>query len=197
MIDQVAASPRDVRAFSGRTLHTVIDEDALNGKMLQIFTNGDTAKSLAQSASKGASSLPRARAPKPESGTAALRQTLTPGVPLDGGYLELYEHVEFDGCSWRLIEYDNHVVGNYGNLWACGFLWWNRKNAENKVSSLDILISADYAIFFDATDLDSGDFSNTLWMPGNSWVPSLVPFGWNDRISSHMLWYLQPGPGTS
>lgn len=189
MIDQTKADPRDVREFSGRPLHTVVDTDSLNGKMLQIFTSKDTAKDLAQSLPRRTSLQPKVQPQGPAGHTATSPQALTAGIPPDGGYLELYEHVDFGGCLWRLLEQNSHTVGNYGNLWACGFLWWGWKNAENTISSCDIRVSADAVTFFDAINLDLGDFSNTLWVPGDAWVPNLVPFGWNDRISSHLLWY--------
>ena len=190
MIDQTRADPRDVREFSGRPLHTVVDADALNGKMLQIFTNKDAARAMAQSLPKKSSSLPpRVQSDGSGGHAATSQQTLTAGVPPDSGYLELYEDVDFGGCLWRLLEQHSHTVGNYGNLWACGFLWWGWKSADNAISSFDIKVSADSVTFFDAINLDFGNFSNTLWMPGDAWVPNLVPFGWNDRISSHLLWY--------
>ncbi len=189
MIDQSKADARDVRAFSGRPLHTVIDPDALSGEMLQIFTVRDSAQAFARSLPRNTGALLPKTEGKPSAGeTGTLRAALTAGVPPDGGYMELYEHVDFGGCLWRLLEQNSHTVGNYGNLWAGGFLWWGWKNANNTISSFDIRVSADCVTFFDAINLDFGDFSNTLWVPGDAWVPNLVPFGWNDRISSHLLW---------
>ncbi|HKR20974.1 MAG TPA: hypothetical protein VJS17_00215, partial [Pyrinomonadaceae bacterium] len=49
MIDQAKANPLDVRAFVGKPLHTVLDADALDGKMLQLFTSDKTAQAFAKS----------------------------------------------------------------------------------------------------------------------------------------------------
>jgi hypothetical protein len=177
MIDQVKADPRDVRAFLGKPLHTVADADAFDGKMLQIFTSKETAKEFARSTALAAKKK-QSRTPRP---------TLTDGVPPDGGYIELFEHIDFDGCSWYVPEpYHNHTVPNYGDLW-CGILWW-AKNANNTVSSIDVLVSADLVQFFDLENINPSGSSITF--PGDSWITSLVPWGWNDRISSHLLWYL-------
>ena len=180
MIDQAKANPMDVRAFLGKPLHTVVDADAFDGKMLQVFTSKKTADEFARSSAAAGKNKRRAGTPEP---------TLTPGVPPDGGYIELFEHVDFGGCSWYIPEpYHNHTVPNYADLWACGFLWWGWKNANNTVSSIDVLVSADLVTFFDLPGIDLS--GSTLTVPGDSWIPSLVPFGFNDRISSHLLWYL-------
>jgi len=179
MIDQAKANPLDVRAFRDKPLHTVVDADAFDGKMLQIFTSKETSEEFARSSAGAAKIRNQAGTPQP---------TLTPGVPVDGGYIELYEHIDFGGCSWRVPEVNNHTVGNYGDLW-CGILWW-AKNANNRVSSVDVLVSADLVTFFDLEGINLIGGSSTITFPGNSWIPSFVPYGWNDRISSHLLWYL-------
>ena len=185
MIDQMEANPMDVREFTGRPLHTVLDQDALNHKMMQLFTTQESAEKYARS-------LPAQKAKsgsKKQKPVGTSQASLTAGVSPDGGYLELYEHIDFGGCRWRLLEYNSHTVGNYSNLLACGFLWWGWNNANNKISSLDIRVSADWVTFFDGINVNFS--TGTIWMPGDSWVPNLVPFGWNDRISSHFLWYFR------
>ena len=179
MIDQAKANPLDVRAFMGKPLHTVLDADAIDGKMLQIFTNKQTADQFARTSVSAAKKKMQATTAHPMA---------TPGVPPDGGYIELYEHIDFDGCSWRIPEANNHTVGNYGDLWACGFLFWGWKHANNTVSSIDVIVSADLVTFFDLEGINLG--GSTFTVPGNSWIPTLVPSGWNDRISSHLLWYI-------
>lgn len=180
MIDQAKANPLDVRAFTGKPLHTVVDADALDGKMLQIFTSNETAESFARSSLASIKSKRQAE-PQP---------TLTPGVPPGHGAIDLFEHIDFGGCEWRVPESTgNGTVGNYGDLW-CGALWW-AKNANNRVSSMDILVSADLVWFFDLEGINLVGGSATLLLPGNAWVPNLVDLGWNDRISSHLLLYTQ------
>ncbi len=186
MIDQAKANPMDVREFTGRPLHTVLDDDALNNKMLQIFTSKEAAETFARSIPTR-KTRKQSAAPKTQEQVGTSQYALTAGVPPDGGYIELYEHVDFDGCLWRLLEYNSHTVGNYGNLWACGFLWWGWKNANNTVSSFDVRVSADWVTFFD--DVNINFSGSTWWVQGDAWVPNCVPFGWNDRISSHLLWY--------
>jgi hypothetical protein len=181
MIDQAKANPMDVRAFLDKPLHTVLDADAFDGKMLQIFTSHDTAREFARSSLASTKSRRQAGSPQP---------TLTPGVPLDHGYIDLFEHIDFGGCEWLVPEVNNHIVGNYGDLW-CGILWW-AKNANNRVSSADVLVSADVVIFFDLEGINLVGGSDTFIVPGDAWIPSFVPFGWNDRISSHLLWGTNP-----
>ena len=178
MIDQAKANPLDVRAFRGKPLHTVVDADASDGKMLQLFTSKETATKFAQTISVQKTRKQPSATPQP---------TLTPGVPVDGGYIELFEHIDFDGCSWYIPEpYHNHTVPYYSQLW-CGILWW-AKNANNRVSSADIWVSADLVTFFDLEEINPS--GSTITFAGDSWITSLVPFGWNDRFSSHLLWYL-------
>ena len=177
MIDQAKANPMDVREFLGKPLHTVVDSDALDGKMLQIFTSDETAHAFAKSTAASRKSKRQLPPPQP---------ALTPGVPVNHGYVDLFEHIEFGGCEWYIPEFfHNGTVPNYGDLW-CGALWW-AKNANNRVSSMDILVSADLVWFFDLENINLPGGSATLLMPGDAWVPSLVDFGWNDRISSHIL----------
>jgi len=177
MIDQAKANPLDVRSFVGQPLHTVVDADALDGKMLQIFTNNETAQAFAKS------SLAATRSKRP---TGTPQPTLTPGVPPGNGYIDLFEHIDFAGCEWHLPESTgNGTVGRYADLW-CGILWW-AKNADNRVSSADVFVSADLVVFFDLEGINLIGGSATLLVPGNAWIPSFVPFGWNDRISSHLL----------
>jgi hypothetical protein len=177
MIDDAKANPMDVRSFVGKPLHTVVDDDALDGKMLQIFTSNDMAESFARSSLLSAKSKRQAATPEP---------TLTPGITPGQGYIDLFEHIDFGGCEWHIPENSNNgTVGRYADLW-CGILWW-AKNADNRVSSADVAVSADLVVFFDLEGINLIGGSATLLVPGNAWIPSLVPFGWNDRISSHLL----------
>jgi len=41
--------------------------------------------------------------------------------------------------------------------------------------------------FFDDVNINFN--GSTVTVLGDAWVPNLVPCGWNDRISSHLLWY--------
>jgi hypothetical protein len=113
MIDQHEADPMDVREFTGRPLHAVPDSDALTSKMPPIFTNKERGEAFARSLPRKQSSTSKTRE---ETGTT--QQAPTDGVLPDGGYIELYEHLDFGECSWRLLEYNSHAVGNYGSLWA-------------------------------------------------------------------------------
>jgi hypothetical protein len=184
MIDEKEVDPMLVREFTGHPLHTVVDTDGLKGKMLKIFTTKDKALAFSKHLPKKDEGLKEQRSKLEGVGTS--QQALTAGIPPDGGYIELYEHVDFGGCAWRLLEYNNHTVANYGNLWACGFLWWGWKNANNTVSSIDVRVSADLVSFCDGPNIN---LSSAIWFPGDSWITNLVMFGWNDRISSHLLWY--------
>src|SRR5688500_17616874 len=47
-IDHTKASPGDVRDFLGTPLHTVLDPDALEGKLLHIFSDKDKAESFSR-----------------------------------------------------------------------------------------------------------------------------------------------------
>src|SRR5690349_19498838 len=177
MIDQAKANPLDVRAFVGKPLHTVVDADAIDGKMLQIFTSNDTAQAFAKS------SFASMKIKRP-----AVTPQATPLTSGPLGYIDLFEHIDFAGCEWHVPETTgNGTVGRYADLW-CGILWW-AKNADNRVSSADVSVNADLVVFFDLEGINLIGGSATLLVPGNSWIPSFVPFGWNDRISSHLLMY--------
>jgi hypothetical protein len=95
--------------------------------------------------------------------TKVNKQALTAGAPPDWGYIELYEHVNFTGCSWRLLEWESHTEGDYKNLTAFGFLWWGWKSANDAVASVDVRVSADAITFFD--DMNINLSGSVLWIP--------------------------------
>jgi hypothetical protein len=185
MIDEAESDGRSVLEFRGQALTTVIDDDALSGRMLHIFTSREQAAQYVEAAEAqirqdGASSQLRRR-----QAVRSASQALTAGVPPGGGYIELYEHIDFAGCLWRILESEG-VTFNYATKWTCGFLWWGWINADNVVSSIDCLYSADVVIFFDFPALAG----STLFVgTGDFQIPDLVPYGWNDRISSQLALY--------
>lgn len=188
LIDDERVEPRMIRNFAGSPLHTIFTED--EPELLRIFTTRENVEahvrehSKQSSGSSEASQAPTNTSPGPVQSTS---QALTAGIPPEGGYIELYEHIDWGGCSWRAFEGTTRNVGDYRTWGACGFLWWGWISADNRISSADVRVSADWVTFFDLPNLNFS--GSTFWVRGDSWIPNLVPFGWNDRFSSHMLWY--------
>jgi len=171
MIDQSRADPMDVRDLRGQPLHTVLDDDGLNGKMLQIFTSKDKAEDYLKDVLSGKLTSRRAK-------------RAADAIPPGTGYLELYEHIDFGGCSWRLLEANiGNQVNDYSTLISCGFLWWGWRNANNMISSADIIVGRAAVVFYDDINLAGSSFA----VPGEAWIPNLVDHGWNDRFSSHLF----------
>jgi hypothetical protein len=191
MIDDSRAEPEAVKEFEfgGPALHTVVDRDALDNKVLRIFTDEDRAKEYVTDTLEESS-------PSEASRKGSRRRSHNPhnnpdgppgGVPPDGGYVDLYEHVDMGGCRWRVLESTSKTVRAFSALWECGTLCWGWVNANNNVSAVDFRISGAKPVVVLA------EFSNLggswIWFPGRSWVPSLVPYGWNDRASSLIMMY--------
>jgi len=98
MIDQVQTDPRDVREFTGRPLHTVLDADALDGKMLQIFTSKEKIEAFVRSLPTGKQSS----TPKTQKQTGTAQAALTDGIPPDGGYMKILTSAGACGGSWNI-----------------------------------------------------------------------------------------------
>jgi hypothetical protein len=187
MIDETETDPRSVLEFRGQALTTVVDDDAVSGRMLHIFTSREKAAQYVDAAEarikkEGTSSQLRRR-----EAIRSASQALTAGVPPGGGYIELYEDIDFAGCLWRILEAGGAgVTFNYATKWACGFLFWGWINADKMVSSIDCFYSADVVFFFDTPNLaGTGLFIGT----GAFQLPNLVQFGWDNRISSQLALY--------
>lgn len=175
MIDEIEIHPYAVREFTGKPLYTVIDREALEGKMLHIFT--EKGKAAAYCETVGPSGL-RAITPGYQSSSAALTGNVLPNQ----GYVEMYQHINWAGCTWRVLESALKAVVNFSGLWdCCGcFLFWGWTNADNQVSAIDVRISMNRLALAEFPNLGG----NWLLVPGDAWIPDLVPFGWNDRASS-------------
>jgi hypothetical protein len=158
LIDGKETERGAIRQLNGRPLHTVIDQDALDGKALHVFSNRDEAEQY-------------------------YRGHMIPGSPPPGtGYMDLYEAEYWGGCSWQVLERSNYP-GDFRKLWACGFLWWWWRNPDKNVRCVDFWTGATTVILCSGYNLGG----SWLWLPGTAWVESLAPYGWNNRASS-MLW---------
>lgn len=183
MIDRAETEPETVREFTGQPLYTVLDRDAREGKMLQIFTQRRKAEEyIGYLVANPASSWSQKSelSDKPEE---ALYLSSRPF-----GYIELYEDTNLGGCVWHLPEYGTNYIGDFMKWWACGFLFWGWKNADKTISSVDSVFKADYVILCDQINLGGSWFS----FPGRTRINDLVPFGWNDRASSMFWLYTSP-----
>ena len=164
-IDDNKANPGDVRDFMGKPLHTVLDPDALEGKLLRIFSDKEKAESYCLE-------------------TVARMNPHNPPPP-GGGYLDLYEHDWFGGCGWRFLESDFNI-GDFTKYWGCGFLWWGWKNLNDITTSVDCYTSGRSVVVL-AEHINLG--GSWLWIPSPSWITNLGIYGWNDIASSAMLMY--------
>lgn len=207
-IDGSEEDPRAIGELNGVPLHYVMDEHALAGNRLSVFTTSQAAERHCLE------TLDQALAPdlrnralaelkqnlleatsRPEPLPADSQLVSSPllvaayppgGVPLGRGYVDLYEHVNWGGCRWRLLEWEK-TAWNLRDVEACGFLWWGEIDASRKVSCIDAQISGQRPMLVLADQPNLG--GSWYWIPGRSFVPSLVPHGWNDRARSVMIMY--------
>jgi hypothetical protein len=191
MIDETEADPRAVREFSGQPLITVIDGDALDERMLHIFSSNQQAAAYVEAAES-----PVERAPSQQHTTrvdgldarGSLTQALTAGPPPGMGFYDMYDLEGLGGCYWRILEFDG-LTFNYDTRWACGFLWWGWISADMRVSSIDSYVSADHVLIQD--QLMPTLNPSILWMTtGNFRINSLARFGWNNRARSQFHLYM-------
>jgi hypothetical protein len=197
VIDGKRAHPSAIRRHAGRALHTVVDHDALAGEVLQVFTDREKAEehikdqTFAEPEAPG-EPLMRLRDPELDADGSPLpvaggSDGPPGGVPPDGGYVDLYEHQDWGGCTWRVLEWEHKTVRDYRDLWACGFLAWGWRNANDQITCIDAMISGAKPMLVLAEHILLG--GSWIWFPGRAFVPSLVPYGWNDRASSQMILY--------
>ena len=199
--DKKRLDPLAIRRWAGQPLHTVVDQEALQGEILRVFTDLEKGKeymsglTFEEPDAPGAPDrglLPAEPSPDPRDSSrppiAGGSNGLPPGgVPSDNGFIDLFEHVEFGGCTWRIREFERKTVGNFLDLWACGFLWWGWKNANDQVSSVDTLVSGNLPVVVMWENISLS--GSTISFFGRGVLRSLVPFGWNDRASSLQIWY--------
>jgi hypothetical protein len=199
--DRHRLDPLVIRRWAGQPLHTVVDQEALDGEILRVFTDFDKAKEYVSGLTFEEPDAPGApdRGLRPAEQPSDPRESSHPpiaggsnglppgGVPPDGGFIDLFEHVDFGGCTWRVREWERKTVRNFSDFWACGFLWWGWKNANDQVSSVDTLVSGNrpVVVMWEHALLTG----STIAFFGRGVLPSLVPFGWNDRASSLQIWY--------
>jgi hypothetical protein len=184
MIDEKECDPRTVHDLDGIPLHTMLDGDALEGKMLKIFSNPLQARDFVRS---GSLTVPDSMQPNYSVGSLSMLNPPPLGSGAQpysysfNGFIELYEHVDLGGCMWRFIK---PTVEDFTKEWACGFLWWGHKNLNDVTSSLDVAI-VNAAEFVLCEHIWWG--GSWLHMPPKVRVYNLVPFGWNDKASSYRV----------
>jgi hypothetical protein len=177
-----------------------VDTEAAEGEVLRVFTDQEKAKEYLSGLK-----LPDVEAPgspdrgiRPEPQDPRSQSSAHPpisggqeppgGVPPDSGYIDLYEHTDWGGAVWRVREWEHKTVADFStDLMCCGFLAWGWVSANDMASSVDCMVSgnAPFVVLFEDADLMGSSIG--IW--GRSMVPSLVPYGWNDRASSLQIWY--------
>jgi hypothetical protein len=196
--------PGTIRRFTGQALHTVVDQEALEGNLLRIYTDRAEAEDHARNLRFDEPQVPgaperglRPEASSPPTYPQVSNETGLPpiaggqgypgGVPPNGGYIDLYEHVNQGGHSWRVREWERKAVADFRTLVSCIPWPFNCMDANDQVSSIDCLISGQNPFVLLAEDINLG--GSWLWLWGRSIAPNLVPFGWNDRASSLLIVY--------
>ncbi|MCK6211600.1 hypothetical protein KZX45_13700 [Georgenia sp. EYE_87] len=205
-IDGSEEDPRSIVELKDVRLHYVLDEDAASGTMLNVFTRqGDAEEYFAGTVKRALIPERRRREKLAEPDEAppgvttvnpklfaqgaasyAAAASYPGGVPPGGGYLDFYEHIDWGGCSWRILE-SGKLTWNLSQLMACGFMWWGWISADRRISCVDALLSGEKPIYILCDQQNLG--GNWFWLPGRSFVPSLVPYGWNDRARSSTVMY--------
>jgi len=164
MIDEQEVDPRTVHDFRGQTLVTVADGDALEARMLHIFTSLKPAQEYLQAGESPSGKLASS------SGGGSGSPGFTQGPPPFGGFQELYDLDGLDGCYWRLYEAVDNLTFNYSTKFACGFLIFGWITADDNVSSIDCYVSADQVHMFSLPNL----MGSVLIATGNFRINSLA-----------------------
>jgi hypothetical protein len=184
MIDGKEVPPESIRDFNGKSLYTVLDNDAQASRMLRAFTDQSGAMDyIRRLVSDSGSNWPQRPA----------RVPFAQGAP-GSGFVNLYEETDFGGCEWRLVEW-NAPYPDFTKICGCG--WFGTcvfgKNANDRVSSIDCYIASTQAytsLVMLSEDINLG--GSWTFLPGITQVADLGAFGWDDRASAMMIWYLAP-----
>lgn len=183
-----SAAAESVKDFDGKPLIYVIDDAANAGEVLPVFSVPE--KAMAYIAGSTGKSKATAR------GSYSLNTGSTPQQVADliGGAVFLFEHINYVGAKWDFYAgttgYPSHNPGQ-GNVSdfrsVFCFLWWCQ-NINDKVSSVQnqsevwayVRPQRSFAVLHEHINFQGSQ----LWVPERRLIPSLVPFGWNDRASS-------------
>ncbi|MFI6485880.1 hypothetical protein ACIBH1_48820 [Nonomuraea sp. NPDC050663] len=188
-LDGHAVAATRVLDLHGIPLHTVLGEDSFTGGRLQIFTNLEEAKSYQLQAASASEAVSIPGAPRPPgspivggSGCKIAGGGTNP-LPADSGVVEFWEDIDLRGCGWRLTD-TTSGVSDLSKAWACGFLWWGWKNADLRISSVDVMTS------YSGITLQITPFpeDGTLWLSHRTRVNNLGDLGWNDRARFWRKW---------
>jgi hypothetical protein len=193
-LDGKKAAPESVKDFDGKALHYVLDEAAIAGETMSVFTTPEKAQAFIA----GLAPRPAGKAAKSAAARALI--TLTPSstpqqvADAIGGAVLLYKDINFAGAQWRFqagfTGYPQRGAGDgpirdFRSVYC--FLWWCQ-NIDNAVSSIQNQIDtwADVKPQTALTVLHDlpGFGGSTLLVPQRASIASLVPLGWNDRVSS-------------
>ena len=194
MIDHVIVDPRTIQDFHGRPLYTVTDREAQEGKMLKMFTDEHKAAEYGRSLLENpASGWQRIHKPRRSNGMGkTIAARIRGGHRLSSRYsgdCELYQDINYGGILWD-PKGDENGDGNlpdfrrlYAYPWTNYNTWYGWRDANDQISSFDLYTSANWIKFY--RDINYGD--PWIALPGWAWADNLVPWGWNDIISSIKL----------
>lgn len=196
------ASPESVKDFDGKPLYYILDEKAMDGDALRVFSDQSKAmKNLLEQNSKASASAEKTV------NTAAI--TLGPGSsPQDianaiGGAVFLWEHINFGGAQWRFNvgTTDSSGAGPFagdGNISdfqrVFCFLWWCQ-NINDRVSSVSnqsqvwayLRPRKSFVVLHQHINFQGAQ----LWIPERAAFSDLRQFGWND-VASSLSYALSP-----
>ena len=179
-IDGEEVDPRVVAELDGVPLYSVVDKDAVEGKMLHIYTERDRAKDHIRSWDPNTWRLAQAASP--------LLSALT--MPSPGkGFIRFCKHIYLQGRSWVLYEPDL-TENDFRDLKSGGtsvkvfgkmLLSWGKEDANDKVSSFIVHASIKGVLVLYEHIRAGG---SEKWFLGNHIEMDLRKYGWNDRASS-------------
>lgn len=173
---------RIVQRFDGHPLYWVLDKNALEGGEISVFTRPDTAKLFRDTLFMASEEILSNKNEISESGQV-LTEGFMSGGYFFGGYVDLYEHINYQGVRWTFW-------ASWGNIpdftKVFPTLWWT-SNINDRVSSVDSNIKANppgtlpWTVLYEHINFEGSQ----LWIPnGLGLVDSLVDYGWNDIASS-------------
>jgi hypothetical protein len=172
MIDQIETEPETVREFTGQPLHTVVDGDALEGKMLQIFTTQQKAQEYTTTVKESQKPF-RSKYHETTQTVSALSSAPT-------GSITLYRNPYISGCYWYIPEAGGFIL-DFRDIWACGFGPFGWINADDIVSSVDPRLSKSLSwTLWESIYLQG----SAITFVGNMAILDLGQYGWDDRASS-------------
>lgn len=183
MLDGEKAASEAVKDFDGKPLYYFLSRQSQDDGTLRVFS---TAAGLHAYRREIAASVAPLMAPD---SAGAMRLESATESSVFSGAVALYEHEYFGGDRW-VFNGEDGSIPHFGKVFC--FLWMC-EDINDKVTSLtsNIWVTIPgwvwpvYTVLYEHINYEGVEYGGSeLWIPNSDAIPTLVPSGWNDRVSS-------------